>query len=135
MHEHNALSSSYCLELTFDDTKNISKLAPQLSTVLQNYCYRLSPFFQKETLAAFASKMCEAGIITTELRDNPVYNTIEGQFTATLTILDTKEEYETCCKDFLNALKSQGKALERFEQKIKEEWIAAGRKLQINLSL
>ena len=53
------------------------ELAHLLSQVLQTYCSRLNTFFQKETLSAFANKMCEAGIITVELRDNPEYNTMD----------------------------------------------------------
>ena len=105
----------------FDDDKS-KKLAHLLSQILQGHCADLNAFLRDTTLQMFANKMCEAGIITVELRDNPEYNAIEGQFTATLNISTTKDEFETCCKDFLGALKSQGKALERFAKKIAIEW-------------
>ena len=80
--------------------------------------------------------MCEAGIITVELRDNPEYNTMERQFTATLTFLSTKEEFETSCKDFLSALRSQGGPLELCTNKLRSEWInKASAQLNIDLNL
>ena len=115
---------------------NCEELAHLLSQVLQTYCSRLNTFFQKETLSAFANKMCEAGIITVELRDNPVYNAIEGQFTATLTFLSTKEEFETYCKDFLSALRSQGGPLELCTNKLRGEWKnKASTQLNVDLNL
>ena len=96
----------------------------------------MNAFLKGATLQSFANKMCEAGIITVELRDNPIYNEIEGQFTATLNISTTKDEFETCCKDFLDALKSQGKALERFAKKLGNEWkITCTTELQMILDL
>ena len=112
------------------------ELAHLLSQVLQTYCSRLNTFFQNKTLLAFANKMCEAGIITVELRDNPEYNTMERQFTATLTFLSTKEEFETCCKNFLSALRSQGGPLELCTNKLRGEWInKANTQLNIDLNL
>ena len=104
--------------------------------MLQTYCSRLNTFFQKETLSAFANKMCEAGIITVELRDNPDYNTMERQFTATLTVMNTKEQFEKYCTNFLSALRSQGGPLEVFADKIRDEWKnKASTQLNINLCL
>ena len=112
------------------------ELAHLLSQVLQHHCASLSTFFQKETLAAFANKMCEAGIITVELRDNPDYNTIERQFTATLTVMSTKEQFEKYCTNFLSALRSQGGPLELFADKIRDEWRnKVSTNLKINLNL
>ena len=104
-----------------DDDKS-KELAHLLSQILQGHCADLNTFLKGATLQAFANKMCEAGIITVELQDNPIYNEIEGQFTAVLNISTTKDEFETCCKNFLDALKSQGKALERFTKRIANEW-------------
>ena len=104
--------------------------------MLQTYCSRLNTFFQKETLLAFADKMYEAGIITVELRDNPEYNTMERQFTATLTVMSTKKQFEKYCTNFLSALRSQGGPLELFADRIRDEWKdKVSTNLQISLNL
>ena len=107
------------------DSDTCKELARLLSQTLQGHCANLNTLLRGTTLQAFANEMCEAGIITVDLRDSPVYNVIEGQFTVTLNISNTKEEFETYCKLFLNALKSQGKALERFAKKLGAEWKSA----------
>ena len=104
--------------------------------MLHSHCDSLNRFLQKETLQSFANSACEAGIITVELRDNPVYNAIEGQFAATLTFLDVKEDFETCCKDFLRALRSQGGPLQRFSKTLSSEWRSkVNSELRIELNL
>ena len=66
--------------------------------------------------------MCEAGIITADLRDNPVYNAIEGQLVAMFNIVKKKEQFEKYCKDFLSALRSLHGPLEVFADEIRDEW-------------
>ena len=90
--------------------------------MLQSHCGSLNTFFQNETLSAFAINMYEAGMITVELRDNPEYNEIERQFTATLAVMSTKEQFEQYCTNFLSALRSQGGPLELFADRIRDEW-------------
>ena len=111
-------------------------LAHLLSQVLQTYCSRLNKFLRGATLASFANDLYEAHIITTELRDNPVYNTIETQFTEMLSIMGSKEEFEKYCKGFLSALRSLRGPVELLSEKLKDEWRnIASTKLQINLIL
>ena len=130
MHSWYTLNS---IETRLDD-KQYKKLAHQLSQVLQEHNSSVSAFLCGNTLAAFANKMCEAGIITTELRDDPVYNTIERQFTAQLSISDTEDNFETLCTDLLDALKSQGNALKPVADRIKRKWIEVGTNLNIDLN-
>ena len=53
------------------DNDTRKKLACLLSQILQGHCADLNAFLKGATLQSFANKMCEAGIITVELRDNP----------------------------------------------------------------
>ena len=66
--------------------------------------------------------MCSCGLITQDLRDDPVYNEIEGQFIALLEIRKTKEEFEKDCKDFLGALRGEGGPLAQYCDKIGKQW-------------
>ena len=80
--------------------------------------------------------MFQARIITIELRDNPVYNTIEEQFTSLMNYHETKEEFEKDCQAFLGALTSQGGPLITIGNKIKQEWKDhANSEVKIDLSL
>ena len=65
--------------------------------------------------------MCEAGIITTGLRNNPVYMNIERQFATTLKFCHTKKDFERDCQTFLTALSSQGGPLARASTTISEQ--------------
>ena len=98
------------------------KLACLLSQTLQGHCADLNAFLRGTTLQAFANKMCEAGIITVDLRDNPVYNLIEGQLVAIFNIVKKKEQFEKYCKDFLSALRSLHGPLEVVADGIRDEW-------------
>ena len=117
---HNSYYSTLTIIALDRDTRK--KLSRLLSSVLQDYCADLNTFLGTATLQAFANKLCEGGIITTELRNNPVYNTIESQFTAKLNILTTTEDFETHCKVFLNALRSQGGPLVHYADTIRSDW-------------
>ena len=70
----------------------------------------------------FAGKMCEAGIISAGLHDNPLYNNIETQFTSMLSFNETKEEFEKDCQAFLTALASQGRSFARISKRIAQKW-------------
>ena len=104
-----------------DDVK-CGEIVLILSEVLHTHCSTLNTFLEAGTLAKFANKMFEVGIITTELRDNPVYNKMEKQFIEALSILSTQAELEKYCKNFLTALRTQGGPLELFATKIKGDW-------------
>ena len=104
--------------------------------MLQTYCGHLNKFLRGATLASFANDLYEAHIITTELRDNPVYNTIETQFTEMLSIMENKEEFEKYCKGFLSALRNLRGPVELISEKIRDEWKSiASTELQISLVL
>ena len=92
--------------------------------MLVNYTTTLSEYFQSDlhAFSIFAGKMCEAGIISAGLRDNPVYNSIETQFTSMLNFNETKEEFEKDCQAFLAALASQGRSFARISKRIAQKW-------------
>ena len=89
-----------------------------------NYNTALSEYFQSDphAFSIFAGKMCEAGIISAGLRDDPVYNNIETQFTSMLSFNETKEELEKDCQAFLTALASQGRSFARISKRIAQDW-------------
>ena len=80
--------------------------------------------------------MFEAGLITTDLRDNPVYNDIEVNFTLLLKYLKTKEKFEEHCQKFIEALTNLGGPLETVADTLKDEWkkkVKDGLKIEFNL--
>ena len=97
-------------------------MALRLGQILQCHCARLNKFLKKKTLSTFANEMCSCGLITPDLRDDPAYNEIEGQFIALLEIRTTKEEFEKDCKHFLGALKGEGGPLTQYCDKIGKQW-------------
>ena len=104
--------------------------------MLVNHNTSLSVYFQSDpsALSSFAGKLCEAGIITTGMRNNPVYINIESQFTATMNFHKTQEDFEKDCQAFLAALTSQGGPLARASISISEEW-RDNAMTQLNISL
>ena len=105
--------------------------------MLVNYTVTLSGYFQSDpnALSLFAGKMCEAGIITMGLRDDPVYNSIEKQFTSMMNIHETMEDFEKHCQAFLTALASQGGPLASISSKIAQKWRDTISELGISLNL
>ena len=65
--------------------------------------------------------MFEAGLITVDLRDNPVYSDIEEHFTLLLEYLSTKDEFEDHCKKFVHALRSL-ESMKVVANKLESDW-------------
>ena len=106
--------------------------------MLHNYTATLNKYFQSDpnALSLFAAKMCKAGIITADLRDNPVYNNIETLFAAMMHIYKEKEDFEKHCAAFLTALASQEGSFALISNKISQEWRdTVSSELNISLSL
>ena len=96
----------------------------------------MNTFLKGKTLQTFANKMCEAEIITADLRDDPAYNEIEGQLKALFNIIKKKEEFEKYCNDFLNALKSLHGPLKVVASAIRDEWAnTVNTELSLNLNI
>ena len=75
--------------------------------------------------------MFEAGLITVDLHDNPVYSDIEEHFSLLLEYLSTKEEFEDRCKKFVHALRSSlGGSMEVVANKLESDW-----KMKVNNEL
>ena len=114
------------------------KLARTLVHVLHNYTVTLNEYFQSDpnALSLFAAKMCEAGIITGGLRNNPVYNNIETLFVSMMNIYRRKEDFEKHCAAFLTALASQGRSFAIISNIISQEWRdTVNTELNISLSI
>ena len=106
--------------------------------MLHKYTATLIEYFQSDpnALSLFAAKMCEAGIITAGLRDNPVYNNIETLFASMMDIYKEKEDFEKHCAAFLTALASQEGPFALISNKISHEWRnTVSSELNISLNL
>lgn len=80
--------------------------------------------------------MFEAGLITIDLRDNPVYNEIEEHFNLLLEFLDSKEAFESHCKKFIHALRSLGGSMEMVADRLRDHWRdTVNRELLIEINL
>ena len=125
-------------------TRNLvdgKKLAKLIQQQLKCHCASLNGIFQhRETLTAFAYAMYQVGIITDQIRDNPIYNDIEKQFILSLELLSKKEKFEKLCKDYIQELAniggSIGGSLRDIAETLKNEWTEkAQEELGITLSL
>ena len=124
------------LSVSVDDSHSCERLTLLVAGVLQSHCATFNKLFKPSTLSSFANKMCDVGLITADLCDNPVYNIIEEEFTIVLGLNDEKEEFEKDCKEFLNVLKTLSRPLEKLSRKIEKEWRErANRELGITLNL
>ena len=120
------------------DKKLAQTLIRTLVHVLHNSTATLNKYFQNDpnALSLFAAKMCEAGVITAGLRNNPVYNNIETLFASMMDIYEEKEEFEKHCTAFLTALASQGGPFALISNKISQKWRnTVSSELNISLSL
>ena len=80
--------------------------------------------------------MFEAGLITIDLRDNPVYNEIEECFSQLLEFLNSKEAFESHCKKFIHALRSLGGPMETVADTLRDHWRdTVNRELNIDFNL
>ena len=112
------------------------RLAHTLSQVLHSYCAKLNKFLKKATLQAFANSMFEEGLITIDLRDDPVYNEIEEHFNLLLEFLSCKEDFEDHCKKFIQALRSLRGSMEVVADRLRDDWREkVNRELHIDLNL
>ena len=112
------------------------KLAHTLTLVLHSYCAKLNKFLKGATLQAFANSMFEKNLITIELRDNPVYNAIEEQFSLLLEFLSYKEAFEDHCKKFVQALRCLRGSMEVVADRLRDDWREkVSRELHIDLTL
>ena len=66
--------------------------------------------------------MCEAQLITDDLRDDPEYNQIERQFSSLLECFNTVKEFEEHCKKFIRALRNSSGPLEIVAKKLSDKW-------------
>ena len=112
------------------------RLATLVADVLWSHYTTFNKLFKSSTLSLFAHYMYEAGLITADLCDNPVYDSIMEEFVTVMELNDEKEDVENDCIKFLGALKTLGGPLKVLSKKIEKEWRErASRELGITLNL
>ena len=82
-----------------------------------------------ETLRQFASLLRQAGITNRAITRNPTYqDIIDNAFIGTLNVLETIEDIETHCQEFVDALrKLGGKGAVQCADMLREEWRTAAK--------
>ena len=112
------------------------KLTHILTEQLQKYCAILNKVLKKATLQSFANSAFSKGLITADLRDDPVYNDIEVQFTSSLSRLSEQEKFEESCKNFTHSLRSLGGPMKDISDLLSADWTkAAEKELDLTLKL
>ena len=82
----------------------------------------------QETLRQFAGLLRQAAITNRAITRNPTYHDIIDAFTAALPVLETIDDIETHCQNFIDALrKVEGTGARRCADMLSEEWRTAAK--------
>ena len=103
----------------------IQKLTSHLCEVLDSMYANLGNLLQSGTLESFASELFSVKIISEDVKNNPDFKKITGEFQSSMLFMKNVGELEDLCRGFLQALGKSGGSggpTTKAAEKLEEEW-------------